>query len=279
MNVARILCSTGALVAIPNHRDYRLLEPLSRVLDCDGYEFMIYDSWYGKAAEIAAFTRDLGMYIPATHCEKYTGEYLGSGRSDLTAEAFRFFEIECDFSQKLGADSIVLHLWNGRTSDSAFENNLAAYGRLAAIAADYGEQLLIENVVCVKADPLSRWCELRERYPNVRFVFDTKMAAFHGQLASLYEDDYSWLWREGHIRHYHLNDYGGAPHDWSSLKPLPIGEGTIDFEQFFTFVRSTGYDACFTLESVAYDADGHIYPERINAQLDRLRELGITNRI
>ena len=38
-----ILCSTGALIGRPNGRDYRLLEPLSKKLHCDGFEFMMYD--------------------------------------------------------------------------------------------------------------------------------------------------------------------------------------------------------------------------------------------
>jgi hypothetical protein len=35
------------------------------------------------------------------------------------------------------------------------------------------------------------------------------MAAFHGQLVLLYGKEYDWLWKDGHIRHFHVNDYGG----------------------------------------------------------------------
>ena len=40
----QILCSTGALIGRPNGRDYRLLRQFCPQLDCDGFEFILYDS-------------------------------------------------------------------------------------------------------------------------------------------------------------------------------------------------------------------------------------------
>lgn len=274
--MAQILCSTGALVAVPTHRDYTLLDSLTKQLHCDGYEFMIYDTWYDKVDEITAYTRDLGLNIPVAHCEKYIGENISKGTPELVKQAFEFFHIECDFARKLGAKRMVLHLWNGRTSDSCFQNNLDAYGELAKIAEDYGEDLLIENVVCTTEDPMKRWCELADRYPNVHFVFDTKMAAFHDQLDLLYSSDYAWLWKEGHIKHYHINDYGGTYKDWTKLKALPIGDGNVDFDKFFNFMYHIGYDDTFTIESIAYDWDGNLFPEMMNRQVDFFKTLNFS---
>ena len=49
----------------------------------------------------------------------------------------------------------------------------------------------------------------------------------------LYEDEHDWLWKENHILHYHVNDYGGAYMDWANLRTLPIGKGHVEFEKFF----------------------------------------------
>lgn len=40
----QLLCSTGALIGRPNGRDYRLLGGLSKKLECDGFEFMMYST-------------------------------------------------------------------------------------------------------------------------------------------------------------------------------------------------------------------------------------------
>jgi len=174
-------------------------------------------------------------------------------------------------ARNLGTRKIVVHLWGGITSDRNFENNLNAYAKLKAIADKYGIDLLVENVVCNVNMPMEHWCELAERYPGILFVFDTKMAAFHGQLELLYEKEYDWLWKDGHIRHFHVNDYAGKIMEWSSLKSLPIGKGHIDFNRFFKFINSIKYDDTFTLESTAFDNTGAVDVEMINEQVKYIR--------
>lgn len=104
---------------------------------------------------------------------------------------------------------------------------------LKGIAEEYGVNLLVENVVCLYENPMMRWDELAANFPNVCFVFDAKMAAFHEQEKLLYQKEYEWLWKNRHIRHYHVNDYGGGYREWEKLKTLPIGMGHIDFSEFF----------------------------------------------
>ena len=41
----RILCSTGAVIGRPNGRDITLLNKFQEQLECDGYEFLMYDTW------------------------------------------------------------------------------------------------------------------------------------------------------------------------------------------------------------------------------------------
>ena len=132
--------------------------------------------------------------------------------------------------------------------------------------------MLVENVVCNHENPMKHWSTLRERYPDIRFVFDTKMAAFHEQLEWLYEEEYQWLWQEGHIDHYHVNDYAGGYMDWANLKTLPIGKGKVDFDRFFSFVRKTGYQETYTVEATAFDSTGVVDTQMLNGCFAAIRK-------
>lgn len=270
--MSEILCSTGALIGKPNNRDYRLLKPLSEKLSCDGFEFMMYSSWYEKADEIAEELTGLEIKTPVMHCEKHIGEAIGRNEKGDLEKALRLFTTNCKIARAIGAGKMVLHLWDGMVSDSNFQNNLQAYKLLSDISREYGVDLLVENVVCNRENPMQHWCELAEWYPDIHFVFDTKMAAFHQQLEMLYQEEYSWLWRKGHIRHFHVNDYAGGYMEWSKLRTLPIGEGHIDFEEFFSFVRSIGYDGTLTVEATAFNEEGEVNTDMLNHCFQYIRE-------
>ena len=232
----------------------------------------MYDSWYEEAEEIVAYLRKLGLYIPVMHCEKRIGESISKGGEENFAEAFRLFEINCRMAKELGAGKLVIHLWDGVTSDANFANNVEAYPRLEQVAGEYGLDLLVENVVCNHETPIDHWSQLVKEYPDIHFIFDTKMAAFHSQLELLYQEEYAWLWKDGHIRHYHVNDYAGGHKDWSNLKTLPIGKGKIDFDRFFEHVKRTGYDGTFTVEATAFNAEGVVDVDMLNDQFGQIRD-------
>ena len=65
-----ILCSTGALIGRPNGRNYRLLKELTKQLCCDGFEFMMYNTWYEEQEALVDFLCSLHLSIPVVHCEK-----------------------------------------------------------------------------------------------------------------------------------------------------------------------------------------------------------------
>lgn len=268
-----ILCSTGALIGKPNGRNYRLLEELSGQLSCDGFEFMMYSSWYEEAEEIAGYLQEMKLHIPVMHCEKHIGEAISRNQEGDWDEALWKFEKNCDLAQKIGAEKLVIHLWDGLISDQNFANNLQCFGELAALACQYQIDLLVENVVCNKKDPMTHWCELAERYPDIYFIYDTKMAAFHEQLPLIYESAYAWLWNEGRIRHLHINDYGGGYMEWSELKALPIGEGHIDFDRFFQWIKKKEYKGDFTVEATAFDREtGEIDVAMLNRCFEKIRQ-------
>lgn len=267
--MSRILCSTGALLQYGG--DYKKLGMISKQLLCDGYEFMMDSPYYSEADALKKYLRKIKLYIPVFHCEKSIGENISKGGEEKLNDAYNKFEINCDIAKSVGAEKMVVHLWDGRTSDSNFKNNLTAYFDLRRIAEKYGLDLLIENVVCNVENPMKHMCQLREKYPDVHFVFDTKMAAFHDQLNLLYEEEYEWLWREGHICHYHVNDYAGGYMDWENLRSLPIGKGKINFARFFEFVNKTGYDGFFTVEATAHNEDGIVNVEILNEQFKYIK--------
>lgn len=142
---------------------------------------------------------------------------------------------------------------------------------LNEVAGKYGLDLLIENVVCNVENPMKHLYELKEKYPNIHFAFDTKMAAFHEQLDFLYEPEYEWLWKNGHIRHYHVNDYDGGYMDWCNLRTLPIGKGKVDFKRFFDFIKRIQYKGDFTVEATAFDDEGVVDVEMLNEQFRRIK--------
>lgn len=269
--MSEILCSTGALIGRPNGRNYRLLKNLAGQLDCDGFEFMMYSTWYEEEEELVRTLQQMNLHIPVMHCDKSMGDSISKGMREDWEEVSKKFEINCRIAEQLKAGKMVLHLWNGPISDQFFENNLKAYPYLSETAKKHGVDLLIENVVCNVQDPLKRWCRLAEKYPKVHFVFDTKMAAFHEQLELLYTEEYALLWKEGHIRHYHINDYAGGYMDWSNLRTLAIGKGHIDFDRFFAYIKKIGYRDTFTVESTAFGPDGTIDLKMLNEQFAFIR--------
>lgn len=266
--MCKILCSTGAMIGKPNDRDYKLLKDLSRKLTCDGFEFMMYSSWYEEVEALIVALREMQLYIPIMHCEKHIGEAISKGEFD---EAYRRFDINCYVAREIGAGSMVVHLWDGITSDAYFENNIGAYSRLREIADKYSIEVFIENVVCNQEDPMKHWGELKERFPDIRFVFDTKMASFHSQMELLYEEEYQWLWENKHICHYHVNDYAGGYKEWEKLRTLPIGQGHIDFDRFFEFIHKIGYNGTFTVEATAFDSNGVVDIPMLNKQFEFIR--------
>jgi len=267
----KVLCSTGALLGKPNNRDYRLLEKLSKELNCDGFEFMMYDAWYEGMDEMIAYLKKLNLYIPVVHCEKSIGKCIGTATEEELARGFDLFEKDCRLAKELSAEKLVLHLWGGLVSDSNFESNLRHYAKLAEIAREYELDLMIENIVCNVKDPMTRWCQLVEAYPDVHLIFDTKNAAFHGQMELLYKKDYDWLWKDGYIRHYHISDYGGGYMDWANLKSLPIGAGNINFDEFSDFLKRTGYTGMITVEVTGFDSEGNIDVAMLNDCFEKIR--------
>ena len=263
-----ILCSTGALIGRPNGRDWRLLEKFTPRLKFDGYEFMVYDSWYERLSEVVRDVARMGLNIPTLHCEKTLGELLSVREY---AEAERQFRLNCEAAAALGARLLVLHLWNGRISDSHIDNNIEGAKRLEPIAESFGLRLTVENVVCNCRDPMCHIDRLAAE-TDVCFTFDTKMAAFHRQLDDVFAPERACLWRDRRIRHIHINDYAGGYMDWSNLRTLHPGQGNIDFAEFFSRLKAMSYTGDYTIEATSFDQSGEVDLDALNRDYEYVRD-------
>ena len=244
-----VLCSTGALITRRNNRDYRLLREIVPHLHCDGLEFMMYQSWHDETDAIKRVLAD--FHVPVFHMTKQIGEYISEGRA---AEAESLFRADCALAEAIGAKVLVLHLWSGQASDRHMERNIAAYPKLHGIADRHGLLLTVENVICNTRDPMTHMRTLAETYPDIRFTFDTKMAAFHSQLEALYKPDNAWL--TPHIAHFHVNDYAGGHMDWANMRVRQLGQGHIDFSRFFAMIKSSNIPK----EDLPHGKNRHLHP-------------------
>jgi len=266
----RVLCSTGTSIGRPNGRDFTLLRECVKNLKCDGFEFMMYSTWYDRIGELKAFLEALSVQIPVVHVEKGVGELISRNEAGDREEAIRLFEINCALAEEIGAETLVLHLWNGIHSDKNIAHNISMYPVLRDIADRHGLLLTIENVVCSHEDPMAHLKRLAGAYPDISFTFDTKMAEFHAQLPLLYEKGSEEIVRR--IRHMHINDYSGGYKDWTRLKTLHIGEGQVDFERLFAFLKEIGYRGDFTVEATSFGSDGVIDFDSLNRDFECIRE-------
>lgn len=270
----KILCSTGALIGRPNGRNIHLMESciekLSESPYFGGFEFMMYSTWYDIIDEVGAYLHALPTVYKTLHCEKGIGEKITRGGAELT-EAYEHFTKNCALANTIGADKLVLHLWNGVDSDSHFARNLEACGKLMGIAQAHGLMLTVENVVCNVADPMTHLRQLHETYPDLHFTFDTKMAAFHGQLEALYLPENEDIWQK--VAHLHINDYKGGVMDWANLRTLHVGEGQIDFATFFRFIREKGYTGDLTVEATSFDGDGVIHFDKLWKTFEKIGKM------
>ena len=112
--------------------------------------------------------------------------------------------------------------------------------------------------------------ELYEKYPDIKFIFDTKMAQFHGEMDLLYDEKYAPI--VDRICHFHINDYDGEYMEWAKFRTLHIGKGRVDFEKFFAFIRKIGYDGYFTVEGTSFNSDGTLDFDSLNKDFEYIRE-------
>ncbi len=266
----KILCSTGALIGRWNCRDFTLLTGCVDALECDGFEFMMYNPWHERVDELTAFLKTLDTEFPVFHTEKDIGNLISRNEDGDNETAIALFEKNCAIAREIGSEKLVLHLWGGIDSDKDINNNISVYKRLREISDDFGLLLTVENVVCNRADPTTNLNKLISVCPDAVCTFDTKMSEFHNQTELLYKEENDWLFSR--IRHMHINDYNGGYMDWGNLKTLHIGEGRVNFDMLFEFLKSKEYKYDFTVEATSFDQSGALNFDALNNTFEKIRK-------
>ncbi|MBR6709090.1 MAG: sugar phosphate isomerase/epimerase [Clostridia bacterium] len=274
-----LYCSTGTIIGRVTGYDYRkILEYMPRIAEAvslDGVELMMLGAYLERTVSIARALKASGLCFPIIHADKEIGTLLShaavssDNETALRRQALCIWSRNCEMGEIIGARQIVIHLWGGSDSDANLESNLRCLEDLCETAALHGLEVLIENVPCTTADPIRNLSQIHAAFPDQRFVFDTRFAAFHNQLESLTETP--WL-IGNRLAHMHISDlHPGAPRDFSRLRPiLHPGEGMIDFPALIGALKKRDYAGSVTMESPVMSEAG-IDSEKMIASLRQLR--------
>ena len=274
----QVLASTGAITRWSAIHDIGEVVARGASLGVDGIEVMIFTPFRegGRLDEVAeAFVRHgeaHGIGFPATHAEKDIGPEIA--RDDDPAavgDALDRFSANCRFTQAIGGDRTVLHLWGLPESDRVLDRALAMLPELIDRAAEHGVLLGVESIPCLVGDPLANLRRVLAHDPRARVTLDTEFLAMHGQVPLV--RDATWLW-EGHaVVHVHIKDFIDPAHiQPGQRRYLQPGEGEIDFPAWFAGLAANGYTGAISLESPAPTPDGGIDTDRLRASIDALRE-------
>lgn len=239
-----IYLSTGAFTGRKNGKNYKLAIEYANELKCDGYEFLMYNDFYGCIDKIVYEYRQANLNIPVLHTEKQMSELIGSDESDFE-KAEELFKSNCDIAHKLGSEKIVLHAWGYPSSDKNPELICERLVNIFNISRQFGLDMLVENIMCTYGDPLPLLEKIHASNPDIHFVIDTRHAQFHKELEKTLD---SSIMKS--VRHIHINDFAGGYKEWEKKNPiLQPGMGDVDWKAFFSKIKSLNYSHSITLEA------------------------------
>jgi sugar phosphate isomerase/epimerase len=243
------LLSTGA-VTRPEFPDHARIRQYDLPV---GLELVLRQSWDERVIE------DLhGLLIVAAHAEKSIGATLSGDEPALAR-----FDLDCRIAAALGAELIVLHLWELPDGDRYLERNLDHLPGLLDTAEEQGLTLAVETIPCTVGTPLDNVRRAFERDPRCRITLDTEFLAVHGQLDDAI--DLAEVVAHVHVKDFHPDIWGSRPRRY-----LLPGEGVLDLDGF---LERLPYDGTVTLEMSAVTDDGGVDAGRLAEALAWLRRL------
>jgi sugar phosphate isomerase/epimerase len=265
-----IYLSSGCIHNKKTGCDIRLLKECMQHLPISGIELMVIKAWYEDIDGLVDSISKLSIDIPILHIEKSVGEKLSQGKN---TEAIEILKKNLHISKNLGICKAVLHLWHGQGSDRNLPNNIENLGIIQELSSEYDIELLVENIPCENTDEIQLMMDIADRYPEQRFVFDTKNAAFCDHMN---ENRLNLTFDHIPIYHIHLNDYSGHPRQWENIRKYSFpGEGDIDFQWFFKMLYQRSYSGNFTIETPITNSDGRIDFVEISRKIRKI--IGINN--
>ncbi|MCL2060455.1 MAG: sugar phosphate isomerase/epimerase [Oscillospiraceae bacterium] len=233
------------------------------MLSFHGFEIFMYNIYadkpgeYGPIAETVMNAKDGGCIFHSMHMNKSIGELISRNEDGDIEQAFRCYESDCRYAAMYGVKLLVLHLWGGPWSDKNIHVNIGQYPKLKKISDKYGLNLTIENIVCNTQKPLDHMKKLWELYPgDIKFTIDVRQSEFHKSLVETCES--AFLWENDLVSHFHFSNYSGGHMDWDRLRHhTPLGQGDVDYDYLFAFLKSINYSGSITYESsFTHESDG-----------------------
>ena len=266
-----VYLSTGAFVGRINGRNWHLPVEYADRLACDGFEFMIFPDFVEILPEIIREYRAAELRIPVVHAEKHLGDLVSDPAPAAWEAAAETVRRDCDAAAQLypaGRPKVVAHCWGIPDSDAHFDCIAERIGKLREIADACGTELLPENSFCKYGSPMEHFEALAALCPQLRFIVDTRCAAFHGELERFVTSE---VFRE-RVVHIHINDYAGGYRDWDAMYPIPQPtKGKIDWEGFFSALRAIPYAHSITLEAPSMLPEG-VDTDTLNGSLAFIRK-------
>lgn len=177
----------------------------------------------------------------------FTNVNLAADDPSIREAILRRIEASIRWASALGAEAYVFHPGNLTAAERfspgcAWSLNLGSVRRILRYAGDYGVKAMIENVpepfpwLLKSVDDFERFFE--ELDMDNEIVLDVAHANLRGEIIEFIE-------RLGErIGHVHVSDNNG-----DADKHLRIGEGSIDWVQTISALKSAPFDGWVTIES------------------------------
>jgi sugar phosphate isomerase/epimerase len=256
-----VLASTGIFTRDPDQTDHKAILEHAPKLGTAGYELCLYEAWHGHLDEVIEDLRSSDLSFPAVHADKSIGVGLGSEDSDEADEARAALEVNCRAAAALGAETVVLHLWEQPAGDRELERNLERLTACLDTAEAYRMVLAVETIPGIAGTALANLQLALERDARCRVTLDTEFLGFHGQLGESIAAD--WLWSDNAVRHVHLKDFDGRLSDRDGRRYLLPGEGALELQSFLAGLVDRGYSGAITLEASALTKSGELDQKRL----------------
>ena len=140
-----ILVSTGVVTRDPHNTDHQTILQQAPKLGAAGFELLVHEAWYGHLDDVIEELRGSALSFPVVHAEKSIGAGLGSEAPDEADEALATLEVNCRAAAAIGAEILVLHLWQPPTGDEVIERNLDRLPACLDTAEAYNLVLAVET--------------------------------------------------------------------------------------------------------------------------------------
>lgn len=247
----RFSMSTGCLPRLEGHRFYefssvvRMMERFLEDSEVDGFEFVLLPEWdpenppltettapseceKHKLDELTKELQDRKLPILSVHANRDIGNYLCSEKTDYVDKGIRLAEQSLDFTEKLGAEICVFHLWDTWKESFNLQYLEALYTRLCEKNPKI--EISVENIP--------------SRYANktpFQLMHNFKHKTLDLKWASLFNEFHSFVETTKQIDNVHIQ---GKYHHGGLFPTI----GHLDYDTALETIQKTGYSGIFTIE-------------------------------